>query len=198
MNSPMKNLLFLLPLCLCSLSLFSQDAEVKKIRELYYAYNEKIHEQGDEISSNLPLKIVMQSKRNVSPVGPVDKTVTMYYDYRDITLGAEYILRKVIITEVAVYENYIELFFDEQSQLIFSYLKHIGCHIPCGESRMYFSENKLIQVINTINKDYGDDAACEGGTRKGSALTKADIKNGNNNIKFANKYLLLFSTYINN
>jgi len=177
---------------------FSQDSEVKKIRDAYYAYNEKINEQGDEISSNLPLKIVIKNIRNVSPVGPIEKTVTMYYDYKDIIVGPEFFLRKVIITEEGVYQNYIELFFDEQSQLIFSFLKHTGCHIPCGESRLYFSDKKLIQVIYALNKDYDDKSACEEGTRKGSALTKADIKNATNNLKFAEKYLLIFSTYMNN
>jgi len=181
----------------------SQESEIKKIREIYNDYNNKIELQGEDSNPELPMKFVIQSTVTERGVGPVARTMTMYFDRTekdDNSFTYTDKLRKLIIIEEASFRYYTEMLFDDNEKLMFCYVHYTGFFETCSEKRFYFKNDELIRVVFNKNKDAQiieeDEEPCNEGTRDLEKLTHEDkklagfIKRTAENYKKAFQYLV--------
>lgn len=178
----------------------AQESEIKKIREMYNSYNQKISEQGNDLQPELPLKIVIKSGITERAVGPVEKSVTFYYDRKENVENSKFsyadILRKIILIDEASWKSYTEFLFDEKGKLVFAYSKHDGYIYDCREERYYFKSGELIRIILNTNPDGMFPGECVEGTRELAKLTPKDKQNAAAKQKLALHYMEIFTLYV--
>jgi len=198
----MKTMISVISVFLCCLfiSVNAQETEVKKIREMYNSYNTLISKQGDDSQADLPQKVVIQSTVTERAIGPVSKTVTMYYDRNenitDNTFTYTNVLRKIVILEESNCTSYSEFLFDSKENLVFCYYKHDGFISECKEKRFYYKDGELIKIIFTKNPDSMASLPCAEGTREMSKLTPSDKKEAGIIKKFALRHINMFHLYV--
>ncbi len=179
---------------------YAQESEIKKIREMYNSYNLKIQEQGNDSHLELPLKIIIRSVMTERSVGPVEKSVTFFYDRIEKIENDRFtysdLLRKIVLVEEASWKSYTEFLFDEKGKLVFVFFKHEGYIYNCKEERYYFKNGELIKIILNTNLEGMFPAECAEGTRELTKLTQNDKQNASSKQMLALKYLDIFKLYV--
>ena len=180
----LKTLNIILLILVFSVNSFSQEEDVKKIREEYVKYNKLISDYESEGLSYFPPRFSIKTIQNRPALGPVNFDFTYYYDENtnidevdNPDLAKTWaIIRKVVYTEgMPSYQDYKEILYDEKGELLFYYSKLTGN--TCGEKRFYFQNGKLIKIkFNPItHEDCSDDNDFPEFTRYAGKLTKDDI-----------------------
>jgi hypothetical protein len=158
----------------------AQETEIKKIRQMYNDFGTQIKQLGEGSFENVPLKIEITSTVNERALGPVTKTVTMYYDRKETLRNNNFVysshIRKIEIREESSTMSYTEFFFDPSENLIFSFYKHDGYLSECNERRYYFKDGHLIRTILNSNPHAANSGDCNAGTRDTGKLTQDDQK----------------------
>ncbi len=163
---------------------FAQEEIVKKIRQTYIDYNKQITDSEAEGLDFLPPHFKINNIQNRPALGPVNISITYFYDeYSNAEEAESYaelknwtILRKVIYTEgMPSYTDYKEMFYDEKGNLIFYYIKSTG--YECSEQRFYFDKGKLIKIkFNPITDEQcSNEEEFPTFTRYAGKLTKDDL-----------------------
>jgi hypothetical protein len=163
---------------------FAQEEVVKKIRQTYIDYNKQITDSETEELNYLVPKFKINNVQNRPALGPVNISITYYYDeYSNAEEAESYaeiknwtILRKVVFTEgMPSYTYYKEMFYDEKGNLLFYYIKSTG--YECSEQRFYFDKDKLIKIkFNPITDEQcSNEEEFPTFTRYAGELTKDDL-----------------------
>ncbi|NJO91542.1 MAG: hypothetical protein HC831_23210 [Chloroflexia bacterium] len=165
-------------------TLVSQEDIVKKIRQTYIDYNKQITDSEAEGLDYLPPCFKINNVQNRPALGPVNISVTYYYDeYSNAEEAESYAelknwvtLRKAVYTEgMPSYTDYKEMLYDEKGNLLFYYVKSTG--YECSEKRFYFDKGKLIKIAFNPFKDEqcSNEEEFPTFTRYAGKLTKDDL-----------------------
>jgi len=163
---------------------YSQEDIVKKIRQVYLDYNKQISESEAEGLDFHPPRFIIKNVQNRPALGPVNISISYYYDeHNNMEEAEDYasmknwtVVRKVIYTEsMPSYTDYKEVLYDKKGNLLFYYVKSTG-H-DCGEKRFYFNKSKLIKVkFNPITDEQcSNDEKFPSFTRYAGKLNKDDL-----------------------
>lgn len=151
-------------------TVFSQETEIEKIREIYKKTEEQIKEGLAQEGGGLYSNEIIVNSNNGSwrAVGNYSKKVTFWYD-DDPDMAVEIdenatktsVLKKIVVTTSASagMKTYTEYLFDND-KLIFCFIKD-DVYEEHTEFRYYFSNDKLIrymdgQEIKKENPDVSD------------------------------------------
>lgn len=147
----MKKIMFLLGLVLFFIETFSQESEIKFIREQYSKAQENIGYQRDSLIPLDNIKITLN--QNMPAIGQQTFDYNFFFtlEYSEEVDG-EYFHQLYFATKsyniAASYFSYEEFLFNEKEELIFYFLKYRSGYEPefNREIRCYFNNNKLIKI----------------------------------------------------
>jgi len=195
-NMKSKKTFFCVIISLFMAAACAQESEIKKIRQMYNDFNNQIKQIDEGSFENVPLKIEIKSTVNERALGPVTKSVTMYYDRRETLRNNNFVysshIRKIEVREESSTISYTEFFFDPSENLIFSFYKHDGYMSECNERRYYFKDGNLIRTILNSNPHAANSKDCNAGTRDSGKLTQDDKKDAGIVKVSAASYIELF------
>jgi len=142
---------------------FSQEAEIKKIRELYKTAQENIGYQRDSLIPFDNLKITLN--QNMPAIGQQTFDYEFYFslEYSEETEG-EYFHQLYFATKsyniAASYFSYEEFLFNDKGELVFYFIKYSSGYEPefNREVRCYFQNEKLIKInVKEAPLNYDDE-----------------------------------------
>ena len=163
----------------------ASESAVQDIRTLVNEYNQQIEQHTDAGGREGPQKMTLSGSVVERAVGPMQKTITIYYDLNETMpepgrFDVNAVSRKAIFKEQSAWKTVREYVYDSSGTLIFFFQTHDGPH-DYPETRIYFLEQKPVRIVidpmspmDDGSLETDDTSEDRSGTRDYSDMTETD------------------------